>query len=123
MRALLFGLALAGCTTTTTTGDDVDPPDAGPTATCDLTAAFSAPVAVGGLDGAPEELGARFSTDERTVYDAAPGTGSHFTVSRPLPACTEMFGGSGSALLACSTKLLTDHADAVPAATGCTAYW
>jgi len=70
MRVILLSLLLAGCTSTTTTGDDdVMVPDAEPgTVGCDTTAAFSAPVAVGGLDTAAEELGARFSPDERTVY-------------------------------------------------------
>src|SRR6188768_1211486 len=69
MRALFFVLAAAGCTSTTTTGDD-DPadPDASVSSACDPSGAFGAPVAVGGLDSGDNELGARLSGDEKTVY-------------------------------------------------------
>lgn len=69
MRAIFLILAAAGCTSTTMSGDD-DPagPDASVLPACDPEGAFGAPVAVGGLDGADHEQGARLSADERTVY-------------------------------------------------------
>lgn len=83
MRALLFAVLLAGCSSPAPGADDVVTPDAVTLPACDPTAAFGAPVAVGGLDGTADEGGAGLSADERTVYfhRLAPG-GDLFSATR-----------------------------------------